>query len=62
MMFSTKDQDNDVWPDNCAEVFQSGWRDNECHCANPNGVYLAGINSTYAVGIHINRGGVITTR
>lgn len=51
MMFSTKDQDHDVWPDNCAEVYQSGWWHNECHCANPNGVYLAGSNSKQAVGI-----------
>lgn len=51
MMFSTKDQDNDKWSDNCAEVYQSGWWHNECHCANPNGVYLAGNNSISAVGI-----------
>uniref|UniRef100_K1Q9A0 Ficolin-1 n=1 Tax=Magallana gigas TaxID=29159 RepID=K1Q9A0_MAGGI len=51
MMFSTKDQDNDAWPRNCAEEFQSGWWHNACHCANPNGVYLAGNTSIYAVGI-----------
>lgn len=51
MMFSTKDQDNDVWPGNCAEVYQPGWWHNECHWTNPNGVYLAGINSKQAVGI-----------
>lgn len=51
MMFSTKDQDHDEWSNNCAEVYQSGWWHNECHCANPNGVYLAGINSKQAVGI-----------
>lgn len=50
-MFSTKDQENDESSDNCAELYQSGWWHNACHCANPNGLYLAGNNSVYAVGI-----------
>uniref|UniRef100_A0A8W8LQ20 Fibrinogen C-terminal domain-containing protein n=1 Tax=Magallana gigas TaxID=29159 RepID=A0A8W8LQ20_MAGGI len=52
MMFTTKDQDNDKWLlGNCAEEYQSGWWHNRCHCANPNGVYLAGNTSIFAVGI-----------
>lgn len=51
MMFSTKNQDNDESWANCAEVYQSGWWHNACNCANPNGVYLSGNNSIYAVGI-----------
>lgn len=51
MKFTTKDQDNDESSKNCAKEFQSGWWHNACHCANPNGLYLAGNNSVYAVGI-----------
>lgn len=52
MMFTTKDQDNDkLLQGNCAELYPSGWWHNRCHCANPNGVYLAGNTSIFAVGI-----------
>lgn len=52
MMFTTKDQDNDVRLNgNCAIVFPSGWWHNECHCSNPNGLYLAGNTYLFAKGI-----------
>lgn len=52
MMFTTNDQDNDKWlQGNCAEVYLSGWWHNACHCANPNGVYLAENTPIFAVGI-----------
>ncbi|XP_056002855.1 ficolin-1-like [Ostrea edulis] len=51
MSFTTKDQDNDPSPGNCAINFQSGWWHNRCHCANPNGLYLAGETDIFADGI-----------
>ncbi|XP_061170849.1 fibrinogen-like protein 1 [Saccostrea echinata] len=51
-MFSTKDQDNDNKNEgNCAVTFTSGWWHNRCHCANPNGLYLAGNTTIFAKGI-----------
>ena len=37
--FSTKDQDNDNWPENCAVLRRSGWWHNKCIMANLNGQY-----------------------
>ncbi|XP_048769808.2 ficolin-1-like [Ostrea edulis] len=52
MKFTTKDQDNDVKSgNNCAAQNQSGWWHRMCHCANPNGLYLAGKTPVYARGI-----------
>lgn len=51
IMFTTDDQDNDKWPGNCADKYKSGWWHKACHYAYPNGVYLAGNNSIFAVGI-----------
>ncbi|XP_048751641.2 ficolin-2-like [Ostrea edulis] len=51
MKFTTKDQDNDAYPENCAVKYPSGWWHNSCHCANPNGLYLAGETAVYAEGI-----------
>lgn len=51
MMFSTWDQDNDVAASHCAKLYKSGWWHSDCHCANPNGLYLKGYNSQTARGI-----------
>lgn len=52
MMFSTKDQDNDISDsEDCANTFRAGWWYSNCHCANPNGKYLAGNNAHFGVGI-----------
>uniref|UniRef100_K1QUP3 Ficolin-1 n=1 Tax=Magallana gigas TaxID=29159 RepID=K1QUP3_MAGGI len=42
MMFTTRDQDNDMLAENCADLSASGWWHNNCVCANPNGLYLSG--------------------
>jgi ficolin len=51
-MFSTKDRDNDVWPDNCAQRFGGAWWYEACHHSNLNGLYLSGYYKTYADGIN----------
>ena len=42
--FSTKDQDNDVAPDNCAsvEAIKGAWWYGDCRTSNLNGVYRNG--------------------
>jgi len=47
-MFSTRDQDNDVWENACAVSFKGAWWYMDCHDSNLNGAYLAGPTSTYA--------------
>lgn len=52
MMFSTKDNNNDISiSKDCANKYRAGWWYSHCHCANPNGEYLAGNNTQLAVGI-----------
>lgn len=51
MMFSTKYQDNDIDNRTCAVIYHSDWWFRHCHCANPNGKYLAGHNDEFGVGI-----------
>uniref|UniRef100_K1Q7X7 Fibrinogen C domain-containing protein 1 n=1 Tax=Magallana gigas TaxID=29159 RepID=K1Q7X7_MAGGI len=52
MMFSTPDKDNDRSSlKDCANKYQAGWWYRYCHCANPNGKYLAGNNTQLGVGI-----------
>ncbi|KAM4810075.1 fibrinogen-like protein 1 [Rhinophrynus dorsalis] len=42
MKFSTRDQDNDNYEENCAEEDKGGWWYNRCHSVNLNGLYYKG--------------------
>nr|ADQ55821.1 fibrinogen-related protein [Mytilus galloprovincialis] len=50
--FSTYDQDNDIWPSNCAEKFKGAWWYSKCHSSNLNGLYWGGAHTEYASGIN----------
>ncbi|GIY05084.1 techylectin-5A [Caerostris darwini] len=50
--FSTKDQDNDVYGDNCAQSFKGAWWYSSCHHSNLNGLYLSGMHKSYADGVN----------
>ncbi|XP_063807802.1 ficolin-1-like [Pseudophryne corroboree] len=52
MNFTTTDQDNDAFPNNCAQRFKGAWWYNGCHWANLNGQYLPGKHTTFADGIN----------
>ncbi|XP_015748709.1 PREDICTED: ficolin-2-like [Acropora digitifera] len=52
MRFSTKDQDNDLRSDSCAETFKGAWWYKTCHESNLNGQYLGGPHKTFADGIN----------
>ena len=49
--FSTFDQDNDKWNDNCAVSFKGAWWYDACHSSNLNGRYLSGSHTGYADGV-----------
>ncbi|CAG2235286.1 unnamed protein product [Mytilus edulis] len=52
MMFSTKDEDNDInYLDSCSQVFKGAWWYSNCHRANLNGEYLGGHHSNLGIGI-----------
>ena len=50
--FSTHDQDNDIWEDNCAVSFSGAWWYSNCHSSNLNGLYLSGGHASYANGVN----------
>ena len=49
--FSTHDQDNDLWVNNCAERFKGAWWTHECFYSDLNGEYFRGSHSNYARGV-----------
>ncbi|XP_063791874.1 ficolin-1-like [Pseudophryne corroboree] len=51
MMFTTTDQDNDVYYDNCAQKYKGAWWYNKCHSTNLNGLYLPGKHAIHGEGI-----------
>ena len=51
MMFSTKDKDNDINQNSCAQIYKGAWWFTRCHSSNLNGKYLGGQHSNFANGI-----------
>ena len=51
MKFTARDKDQDENTYNCAIKFTGAWWYNHCHCANLNGLYLAGKTDLYAQGM-----------
>ena len=54
MVFTTKDVDNDLSNENCAQKYTGAWWYNSCHAANLNGRYLGGNHASYADGMNWN--------
>ncbi|KAM4663305.1 ficolin-2-like isoform 1-T1 [Discoglossus pictus] len=53
MKFSTKDQGNNLSPNNdCAVLYKGAWWYNYCHYSNLNGLYLLGNHSKLGIGIN----------
>ena len=50
--FTTNDQDNDNYGNNCAIQFKGAWWYSNCHHSNLNGLYLSGAHTTFADGVN----------
>jgi len=50
--FSTQDNDNDAWRNNCAARFQGAWWYSACHNSNLNGLYLRGEHESFGNGVN----------
>ena len=48
--FSTRDQDNDNYDGNCAQIFESAWWFHDCFLSNLNGPYRSSGIYNYGVG------------
>ncbi|XP_040298724.1 ficolin-1-like [Bufo bufo] len=55
-LFTTKDQDNDKYGGNCAQICKAGWWYVDCHNANLNGQYYLGPHNNTAFGINWKHG------
>ena len=51
MKFSTKDVDNDILSENCAQKWHGAWWFRRCFDVHLNGEYLEGLHSRSAEGI-----------
>ncbi|PIK38029.1 putative ficolin-2-like [Apostichopus japonicus] len=50
--FSTQDNDNDAYSNNCADYYRAGWWYNKCHYSNLNGDYNAYLDSYSSIGCY----------
>jgi len=50
--FSTLDNDNDAWRNNCASRFKGAWWYSACHNSNLNGLYLKGEHESFGNGVN----------
>ena len=52
MKFSTKDGDNDLAGDSCAQTKKCAWLYKHCHYSNLNALYLRGPDTTHGDGVN----------